>query len=175
MTGYRRWLTASLLTIASLTPSTTRAQKAITPSDLTGTWEFVASKNLATGTVDTLANHGVNWVQYTNSHWMIIQMENGRKVVADADFAKLSPQEQMKVNYAKVWNDKGDQIFAARGGTYRLQGNVVHTTRSLGLQPTFIGLNEAYTVVRFDRKTMTVRTTPGGDGIAYEISLRRID
>src|SRR6187549_2665272 len=101
MTGYRRWLTASLLTITSLTPSATRAQRAIKPSDLVGTWGWVSSKNLKTGTVDSIASHRVTWVQYTNSHWMIIEMENGRKVVSNADFGNLSPEEQMKVNYAK--------------------------------------------------------------------------
>jgi hypothetical protein len=175
MTGYRRWLTASLLTVASLTPSATRAQEAIKPSALIGTWEFVASKNLKTGAVDSLASHGVNWAQFTNSHWMIIQMENGRAVVSDADFAKLPPQDQMKVNYAKVWNDTGVQIFAARGGTYRLEGNVLHTTRSIGLQPTGIGQKDTFTVVPFDRNTIAIRSAPGSDGVVTEVILRRLD
>jgi hypothetical protein len=175
MTGCRRWLIASLLALTSLTPVATQAQTAIKPSDLIGTWEGVSSKNLKTGAVDSLAKHGVNWVQYTRSHWMIIEMENGRKVVSNADFGSLSPQEQMKVNYAKVWNDKSDQIFAARGGTYRLEGNVLHTIRSVALQPATIGQNEALTVVRFDHDTITYRTAPDSDGVTYEIILRRLD
>ena len=175
MTGYRRWLTASLLTIASLTPFATEAQGAIKPSDLIGTWEGVTSTNLKTGAVDSLARQGVNWVQYSSSRWMIISMKNGRKVVSDADFGSLSPQEQMKVNYAKVWNDENEQLFAARGGTYRLEGNVLHTTRSIALQPASVGQNEAFTVVRLDRNTMTYRTTPGSDGAVYEVVLRRLD
>lgn len=113
MTGYRRWLTASFAIITALIPSATHAQKAIKPSDLAGTWEEVAWKNLNTGTVDSLVSHGVNWVQFTNSHWMTIEMENGRKAVSAADFRNLSPQEQIKVNYAKVWDDKNAQVFAA--------------------------------------------------------------
>jgi hypothetical protein len=74
-----------------------------------------------------------------------------------------------------VWNDTGVQIFAARGGTYRLEGNVLHTTRSIGLQPTGIGQKDAFTVARFDRNTITLRTTPGSDGVANEITLRRLD
>jgi hypothetical protein len=102
-------------------------------------------------------------------------MENGRKVVSEADFGSLPPQEQMKVNYAKVWNDKSEQIFAARAGTYRLEGNVMHTTRSIALQPASIGVNEGFTVVRFDRNTITFRSAPGSDGVAYEVILRRLD
>jgi hypothetical protein len=175
MTAYRCWLTASLAIITSLMPSATHAQKVIKPSDLAGTWEEIASKNLKTGTVDSLVSHGVNWVQYTNSRWMIIEMEKGRKAVSAADFEKLSPQEQIKVNYAKVWDDKNAQIFAARGGTYRLAGNVMHTTRLIALQPTAVGLNETFTVVRFDRNMITFRSTPAGDGAAYEVTLRRLE
>jgi hypothetical protein len=175
MPGYRRWLAASFAIIASLLASPTQAQNTIKPSDLAGTWEEVSSKNLKTGAVDSLVSHGVNWVQFTSSHWMTIEMENGRKAVSAADFAKLSPQEQTKVNYAKVWDDKNAQIFAARGGTYRLEGNVMHTTRSIALQPTTIGLTETNTVVRFDRDTITLRSTPGGDSVAYELTLRRLE
>ena len=175
MTAYRRWLTASFAIIASLMPSATHAQRAIKPSDLAGTWEEVASKNLKTGTVDSLVTHGVNWVQYTNSHWMIIEMENGRNAVSAADFGKLSPQEQVKANYAKVWNDKNAQIFAARAGTYKLKGNVMHTTRLIALQPSGVGLNETVTVARFDRNTITFHTAPDGDGVAYEVTLRRLE
>ena len=175
MPGYRRWLTASFAITASLMPSLTHAQNTIKPSDLAGTWEEVTSKNLKTGAVDSLASHGVNWVQFTNSHWMTIEMENGRKAVSAADFGKLSPQEQIKVNYAKVWDDKNAQIFAARGGTYRLEGNVLHTTRSIALQPTTIGQTETGTVVRFDRNTITFRSKTDGDGVAYEVTLRRLE
>jgi len=175
MTGYRRWLTASFAITATLIPSTTRAQKPIRPSDFTGTWEEVAWKNLKTGTVDSVASHAVNWVQFTNSHWMTIEMENGRKAVSAADFGKLSSQEQIKANYAKVWDDKNDQIFAARAGTYKLDGNVMSTTRIIALQPASVGLTETFTVVRFNRKTITLRTTPDSAGVAYEFTLRRLE
>ncbi|MFL5463658.1 MAG: hypothetical protein ACJ8AC_06460 [Gemmatimonadaceae bacterium] len=175
MTGYRRWLTASFTVVASLMPFATHAQKAIKPSDLAGTWEEIASKNLKTGAVDSLASHGVNWVQFTRSRWMAIEMENGRKATSAADFRNLSPQEKINVNYAKVWDDKNTQIFAARGGTYKLAGNVMHTTRSVALQPATVGLNETFTVVRFDRNTLVLRTPPDGEGIAYEVTLRRLE
>lgn len=175
MTGYRRWLTASFAIITPLMPFATHAQNAIKPSDLVGTWEEIASKNLKTGTVDSVASHGVNWVQYTSSRWMVIEMEYGRKAVSAADFRNLSPQEQIKVNYAKVWDDTNAQIFAARAGTYRLEGNVMHTTRTIALQPSMVGLNETFTVVRFNRNTITLRTSPDSDGVARELTLRRLD
>ena len=174
MTGYCRWLTASFAIIGSLMPAATNAQKAIKPSDLAGTWEEVASKDLKTGTVDSVASHAVNWVQFTSPRWMTIEMEKGRKVVSAADFRNLSQQEQIKVNYAKVWDDKNAQIFAARGGTYKLEGNVMYTTRSIALQPATVGLNETFTVVRFDRNTITLRTPPDRDGVANEFTLRRL-
>ena len=174
MTGYRRCLIASIAITSSLVPSAIHAQKTIKPSDLAGTWEEVALKNLKTGTVDSLVLHGVNWVQFTNSRWMTIEMEKGRKAVSAADFAKLSPQEQVKVNYAKVWDDKNEQVFAARGGTYRLDGNVLHTTRSIALQPASLGRSESFTVVRFDRNTITVRIPPDSEGVTHELTLRRL-
>lgn len=175
MTRSQQWLASTWAILASLMPMAARAQNTIKPSDLAGTWEEVATKNLKTGTVDSVVNHGVNWIQYTSSRWMVIEMENGRKGVPTADLAKLSPQEQIKVNYSKVWDDKNTQIFAARAGTYRLEGNVMHTTRAIALQPTAVGLNETFTVVRFDHNTITFRTAPGSDGVAYETTVRRLD
>lgn len=42
-------------------------------------------------------------------------------------------------------------------------------------QPATIGLKETFTVVRLDRNTITLRTPPDGDGVAYEITLRRLE
>jgi hypothetical protein len=102
-------------------------------------------------------------------------MENDRKVVPAAEFARLSVQEQMKVNYAKVWDKKDRQVFAARAGTYRLEGNVIYTTRLIALQPDLVGLNESLTILHFDRKTIVWRTAPNSAGVAREVTLRRID
>src|SRR5215831_13987473 len=93
--------------------------------DLIGTWEAVSTKDLKTG--DAVlgmndASTGLWWIQYTRSHYMIIAMTRDRSVISPADFAQLSPEEQVKTNYARIWNEKNEQIFQAHGGTYTVEG-----------------------------------------------------
>jgi hypothetical protein len=166
---------SSIALVVMFLPGLLRAQTAVKPSDLAGTWEWVTMKNVKTGAVDSLAKHGISWQQFTTARWMIIHMENGRAVVPKAELAKLAPEEREKVNYNKVWDDKGAQIFAARGGTYRLEGNVLYTTRVLALEPSSLGREQRFTIVRLDQKVMVWRTQPDGQGVSYEITSRRLD
>src|SRR5438045_2011352 len=97
------------------------AQVAPKAADLVGTWQLVSAKDTSTGKVTP--DTGSAWMQFTKSHWTVIDMEAGRKTTSSADFAKLSPSARVKTNYARIWNDKDEQVFAARGGTYTLVGD----------------------------------------------------
>src|SRR5712671_6377219 len=90
------------------------AQVVVKAEDLMGTWELVSTKDLKTGEAIygySDASTGLQVEQYTRSHYMVIAMTRDRSVISPADFAKLSPEEQVKTNYARVWNEKNKQIF----------------------------------------------------------------
>ena len=117
-----RWFIAAVLLALPLTGATlATAQVTVTVEDLIGTWELVSTKDLQTaaavyGMND--ASTGIQWMQFTRSHWMDVAMARGRNIINPADFAKLSPEEKVKTNYARIWNEKNEQIFGARAGTY---------------------------------------------------------
>src|SRR6266511_4060382 len=79
-------------------------------------------------------------------------MDRGRSVVSSADFAKLSPEAKVKTNYARVWNEKNEQLFAARGGTYRLDGDKLHHTVTMSLYTSIIGVDRVLKIVRLDKR-----------------------
>src|SRR5438445_1991595 len=120
MTNARWFLIAMLLTCTLVTGiNCATAQVVVKAEDLLGTWELVSTKDLKTGNAVLGigdANTGIEWMLFTRSHYMFIAMERGRSVTNPADFAKLSPEEKVKTNYARVWNEKNQQIFAANGG-----------------------------------------------------------
>src|SRR5262249_53722300 len=82
---------------------------------------------------------GIQWMLFTRSHYMFIAMERGRSVTTPADFAKLSPEEKVKTNYARVWNEKNQQIFAANGGTYTVEEDTIHQKLTIALYTSVIG------------------------------------
>ena len=69
-----------------------------------GTWELVSTKNVKTGIVTP--SPGTQWLQFTRSRWIFLNMVAGRKPVTAEEFSKLSPEEQVKTGYARVWNGK---------------------------------------------------------------------
>ena len=69
------------------------------------------------------ASTSIAWTQFTRSHWTVVGMRRDRSVVKAADFAKLSPEEKHKTNYARVWDEKNQQVFVARAGTYTIAGD----------------------------------------------------
>src|SRR2546429_7618401 len=123
MTHARGFIAAVLLAFTLLTGITcATAQVAVKADDLIGTWEVVSTKDLKTGAAVyglSDASTGIQWMQFTRSHYMGVAMERGRSVMNPADFAKLSPEEKVKTNYARVWNEKNEQIVTAGGGGER--------------------------------------------------------
>ena len=153
-----RWFIAAVLLALPLTGATlATAQVTVTVEDLIGTWELVSTKDLQTaaavyGMND--ASTGIQWMQFTRSHWMDVAMARGRNIINPADFAKLSPEEKVKTNYARIWNEKNEQIFGARSGTYYVEGNKIHQTPTMALQTAVIGVDRVLKVTRLDKSTM---------------------
>src|SRR5438093_6232544 len=125
ITNARGFSAAVLLALTLIAVNFATAQVVVKVEDLIGTWELVSTKDLKTGAAVygiEDASTGIAWMLLTRSHYMFVAMERGRSVTNPADFAKLSPEEKVKTNYARVWNEENQQIFAATGGTDTVEG-----------------------------------------------------
>ncbi len=175
-----RWYIAAVLLALTLPGATlATAQVVVKVEDLIGTWELVSAKDLKTGAdVPGLdgASTALQWMQLTRSHWLVIAVDRARSVVSSADFAKLSPEEKIKTNYARVWNEKNEQMFAARGGTYRLDGDKLHHTVTMSLYTSIIGVDRVLKIVRLDTSTLVAQTEyPDNPALSRELTFRRLD
>src|SRR5262245_42328645 len=141
--------------------------------DLVGTWELVSYKNLKTGAVTR--NAGTAWMQFSRSHWTVIDMDAGRKVTTNAEFDKLTPEAKIKTNYARIWNDKNEQVFAARGGTYTLVGDKLHHPAVVAIYTNLIGVDRVLKIVRLDKTSLIAQTEYPDDPSTDELTFRRID
>jgi hypothetical protein len=103
-------------------------------------------------------------------------MEGGRKVTSPAAFDKLSPEAKMKTNYARIWNDKDEQIFAARGGTYTLTGDELHLPVTIAVYAHIIGVDRVLKITRLDKTALVAVTKYPDDPTAnVELTYRRVD
>jgi hypothetical protein len=157
-----RWLLIAVLLACTLVTGINfaTAQVGVKVEDLIGTWEMVSTKNLKTGEAISGVNDastGLQWIQYTRSHYMIIGMTRDRSVISPADFAKLSPEEKVKTNYARIWNEKNVQIFVARGGTYTVEGDKIHQKPMMALDTAIIGVDDVLKVIRLDKSTLVTQ------------------
>ncbi len=145
-----------------------------TVSDLLGTWQLESSKSLTTGLATQSAN--LSWIQFTKSHWTVLVMEPNRKVIAPDEFEKLSADEKMRTNYARVWSAEKGQVFQARGGTYRLAGNKIYHTAAIALLAEIIGIERVLKIMKFDQTTLVVETEfPDAPDLRVELTYRRLD
>lgn len=142
--------------------------------DLVGTWQLVSSKDLPTGTV-TQSTHA-SWIQFTKSHWIVLVMEPGRKVITPAEFEKLSAEEKAKANYALLWNEKHEQIFQARGGSYRLEGDKLYHTATIAIQTGILGIERVLKIIKLDKTALVAQTEfPDAPNLRKELTYRRLD
>jgi len=153
-----RWFIAAVLLALTLPGATlATAQVVVQVEDLIGTWELVSTKDMKTGAAVygiEDASTGMQWLQLTRSHYMLIGMTRDRSVISPADFAKLSPEEKVKTNYARIWNEKNEQIFAANGGTYTVEGDTIHIKATMALNTYIIGVDHVVKITRLDKSTM---------------------
>ena len=176
-----RWYIAALLLALTLTGANVApAQVGVKAEDLIGTWELVSAKDLKTGAdvpgIDS-ASTGMQWLQFTRSHYMLIAMDRGRSVMSSADFAKLSPEEKVKTNYARVWNEKNEQLFGANGGTYSVEGDTIHEKPTMALYTGLIGTDRVLKITRLDKSTMVAQLAwpPVNPTTTRELTYRRIE
>jgi len=152
-------------------------QVAVKAEDVIGTWELVSAKDPKTGAVVSDASNRLEQMLFTRSHWSILSMRRDRAIVKAANFAKLSPEDKHKTNYALIWNDKDQQVFAARGGTYTLSGDKLHQTETIAIRTGRIGVDRVLKIIRLDKDTMVAQNEdpPELAASAREYIYRRID
>ncbi len=158
-----------------LSPAAVCAQASPTAQDLVGTWQLMTVKNLKTGEVDSVANHGLGLVLFTPTHVSFTFMENNRPgSMAPDDYARLSPADKVGVNYSRIWNEQNVQQFRALASTWHLSGNTVTYGSEVRLDPYLVGKVFREQIVRLDKTTWVNRTEPDATGVAREETLRRI-
>jgi hypothetical protein len=176
-----RWFIAAVLLALTLTGATLApAQVVVKVEDLIGTWELVSTKDLKTGAAIygiEDASTGIQWLQFTRSHYMLIGMTRGRSVTNPADFAKLSLEEKAKINYARVWNEKDEQLFGANGGTYSVEDDTIHEKPMMALYTGLIGTDRVLKIARLDKSTMVAQLAwpPVNPITTRELTYRRIE
>src|SRR5262245_50736793 len=180
MTNAREFIAAVLLALTLTAVNVATAQVVVKVEDLIGTWELVSTKDLNTGAAVygiEDASTGVQWMLLTRSHYMFIAMERGRSVTNPADFAKLSPEEKIKTNYARVWNEKNQQIFVANGGTYTVEGDTIHQKFTIALSTSAIGADRFLKITHLDKSTMVaqVPAPPINPTTTREVTFHRLD
>src|SRR5438132_11812472 len=106
-----------LLAIIAATATDARAQ--ISPQAMSGTWQIMSVKNLATGAVDSIAQRRTMWTQYTNTRWTYIWTDVNRRAQS---------------RYEQVWNG-ANQVFWASGGEYWLTSRDMFYTNVLSISP----------------------------------------
>jgi hypothetical protein len=146
----------------------------IDPKDLIGTWEWVSLKNLKTGEVDSTAKHQTAWVSYTGTHNLYVSMEKDRPALSRAEFERLSPEERIKANYRRVWNEKNQTVFTGIATTYTVQGNTITYTTRIALNPNQLGRVGSETIARLAGDTLIIHRPPNADGAVLEETWRRL-
>src|SRR5215475_4352191 len=70
------------------------AQQAPNAANLVGTWELVALRDVKNGKTERI--EGTTWMQFTKSHWTLLSMDAGRKVISYAVFCLKKKKENAK-------------------------------------------------------------------------------
>ena len=75
------------------------------------------------------------------------------------DFAKSSPEEKHKTNYARVWDRKNQQVFVARAGTYTIAGDetTARQPKMIALGTGQLGADHVLKIIRLDKDTMVTQ------------------
>ena len=145
-------------------------------AELVGVWEMQSGKDLKSG--QTFASSdALWWFQFTRSHWMALQMARERKAPLPREaFEKLSSDEKVKANHSRIWDEKGQQLFAARGGTYSVEGDKLHQWAAIAVYSEVIGIDRMLRILRLDKDTLVVRTEFADlPDIQQEWTFRRIE
>jgi len=146
-------------------------------SDLVGVWELTSAKDLKSGAEWATDRNALWWFQFTRSHWTALQTLRERKAPVNGEaFEKLPPEEKMRVSYSRIWDATGQQVFAARGGTYHLEGNAIHHAATIAMYAEIIGVDRVLRIVSLDRDKLVVRTEFSDvPAVQNEWTFRRIE
>ncbi len=175
MLQYSRVISTLFAIVALGNPAPSLAQRALDPRDLLGTWQIMTVKDLTTGAVDSLFKRRTIWTQYTRTHWTYVWMDSGRKVTTPQELAALSPAARHDDKYRTMYDVNHQLRFWGSGGSYRLEGNRMHYTNLLSIEPYQVQLGGVETVTRLDSTSYVYRAVPDRNGVVREFTHRRLD
>ena len=147
------------------------------PQHLIGTWQTTQTRNLTTGAVERLPATKTAWFQISDSTWTYVTMNKDRPIVTQQQFAGMSQPDRMAANYAKIWDERGQNRFWGSAGTYRLHNDsITFVRRTISLEPWMVKVNEVTEmIVRLDRGAYVTRSKPDSNGVVREFVSRRVD
>lgn len=156
---FSRSLISCVFVVIVFTGAARSAAPAPKPSDLVGVWELTSATDLKSGKVWATDKDALWWFQFTRSHWTALQSLRDRKApVSPEAFAKLSADEKIRVSYSRVWDEQGQQLFAARAGTYTLEGDKLHQVATIALYAEIVGIDRVLRIVQLNPTRLVVRT-----------------
>ncbi|MBI4421769.1 MAG: hypothetical protein HY560_13165 [Gemmatimonadetes bacterium] len=166
------WLLAVVGTTALAGAPPAEAQ--ISHSQLMGTWQIIAVKNLKTGEVDSIANRRLIWTQYTRSRWTYVWSDTGRQVVSPAELGALPRDSVFPTNYGKIWDREHRHRFWGSGGEYWLVGDSMYYTNVISIEPYMLQLGGVEHIAFVNDTAYVYHSVPDRDGVVREYVHRRL-
>ena len=165
-----------LITLSASTPLGAQKPAAPDAAAIVGVWELQSAKDMKSDQIWVDSRNAIWRFQFSRTYWTALQTLRDRKVIPPAEYARLSAADKLKVDHARVWNDEGQQVFAARGGTWRLEGDALHHIANIALYTDIIGADRVLRIVRLDKDTLVVRTEfPDVPDVSNDWTFRRIE
>jgi len=147
----------------------------IQPKFIIGTWQVVERKNMTTGEVDSVPKHRTEWMMVSPTRWTYVWMELGRAVTTPAQLAALSEGQRRQTNYAKIYNDKDQNVFWASGGEYHIEGDRFVVVRAMSIEPFWVSVRSYDHIIYLDSTTYIYQDGPNKQGVITQITHHRID
>jgi hypothetical protein len=123
-----------------------------------------------------VASRRANWFHVTETHWTYLWMTKDRRNITNDQLAKLPAPQQARERYAKIWNDDGQGVFWASGGTYRVEdGKFMVGPRVMSIEPFWLGVEGVEPIVKLDAESYTYASPPDNAGVVWETIHRRVD
>jgi hypothetical protein len=160
---------------AARSTATLSQQPKIQPRFITGTWQVVARKNMTTGEVDSVPKNRTEWMMVSPTHWTYVWMELGRTVTTPAELAAMAEEQRRQANYAKIYNDKDQNVFWASGGEYHIQGDRFVVARDMSIEPYWVSVRSYDQIVYLDSTTYIYHDGPNKQGVITQVIHHRID
>lgn len=154
--------------VIAVAARTAHAQAPSLPRGISGVWQIISVRNLATGAVDSVAQRRTMWTQYTGSRWTYIWTDVNRRAQPQSSAQRIAR------TYANVWSG-GTQLFWGSGGEYWMAGPEMFYTNVLSISPWQLQIGSVEHVVSVTPDRYAYRSEPDAQGVVREYTHVRVD